>query len=46
MKTMELEKLSKNEMLQVKGGEQTTGKWIYINGEWIYIEKYDLGEDD
>lgn len=46
MKTMELEKLSKNEMLQVKGGEQSTGIWIYINGEWIYIEKYDLGEDD
>lgn len=42
---MELEKLSKNEMLQVKGGEQPTGIWIYENGEWIYIEEYDLGEE-
>lgn len=46
MKTMELEKLSKNEMLQVKGGEQSCGEWVYIEGEWIYIEVYDLGEDD
>ncbi|WP_294605217.1 hypothetical protein [uncultured Bacteroides sp.] len=46
MKTIELEKLSENEMLQIKGGEQSTGKWIYIDGEWIYISTFGLGEED
>lgn len=46
MKTIELEKLSKNEMSQIRGGELSPGQWIYLNGEWIYIERYDLGEDN
>lgn len=43
---MELERLSRNEMSLIKGGQQSSGEWIYINGNWIYIEKQDLGEED
>ena len=46
MITMELERLSRNEMSLIKGGQQSSGEWIYINGNWIYIEKQDLGEED
>lgn len=42
MKTTELEKLSENEMSQIKGG----GRWIWINGELIWIDTYDLGGND
>lgn len=43
MNTMELEKLSENEMMQIKGGE---GQWIFINGQWILIDGLDLGDED
>lgn len=42
---MKLEKLSKNEMSQIKGGRQSSGEWIYVDGDWIYIEKFDFGEE-
>lgn len=42
MNTTGLEKLSENEMSQIKGGE----KWLFINGEWICIEPYDLEDED
>lgn len=43
---MELERLSRNEMSLIKGGQQSSGEWIYINGNWIYIEKQDLEKED
>lgn len=43
---MELERLSRNEMSLIKGGQQSSGEWIYVDGDWIYIEKQDLGEED
>lgn len=43
---MELERLSRNEMSLIKGGQQSSGEWIYVDGNWIYIEKLDLGEED
>lgn len=46
MITMELERLSRNEMSLIKGGQQSSGEWIYVDGNWIYIEKLDLGEED
>lgn len=46
MITMELERLSRNEMSLIKGGQQSSGEWIYVDGDWIYIEKLDLGEED
>ena len=43
MNTAELEKLSENEMAQIKGGE---GHWEMINGQWAWVETYDLGDED
>lgn len=39
---MELEKLSENEMSQIKGGEE----WIYINGTWVCIDPFTLGDEN
>lgn len=43
---MKSDKLSENEMLQIRGGEQLLGEWVYVEGEWIYLNTYDLGEED
>ena len=42
MNETELEKLSENEMSQTRGG----GQWAWFKGQWIWIEKYDLGGED
>lgn len=34
----EFEKLSENEMSQIKGGE---GQWILYDGQWYWIDKLD-----
>lgn len=40
---MELEKLSENEMSHIKGGD---GYWDMIDGRWIWVETYGLGDED
>lgn len=45
MDTFTLERISKSEMSQIKGG-QNGGYWICIDGQWCWIETYDLGEDE
>lgn len=42
MNTTELNKLSENEMSQIKGGEN----WIFVNGQWVCIDTFDLGDED
>ncbi len=37
-----METLTNEEMSSIKGG----GEWVYINGEWYYIEDLNLDEDD
>ena len=37
-----METLTNEEMSSIKGG----GEWIFINGEWIYIENLNLDDDD
>lgn len=46
MITVELERLPRNEMSLIKGGQQSSGDWIYIDGEWFYIEDFDLEKED
>lgn len=43
MNTTGLEKLSENEMSQIKGGE---GYWVLWNGEWRWVNTYDLDDED
>lgn len=42
MNTAELEKLSEQEMSQIRGG---TGRWVFINNEWIWVETLDLEDN-
>lgn len=41
MKTLQLEKLSENEMSLIKGG-----KWMFIDGEWHWVVTMDLKDDE
>lgn len=43
MNVTELEKLSVEEMNQIKGGEK---QLVWIDGQWVWIETYDLGDED
>lgn len=43
MNTTELEQLSENEMYLIKGG---TGRWLLIDGQWVWVDVFDLGDDD
>lgn len=42
MNATEFEKLSENEMSQIRGG----GQWIWVMGQWGWIEMSDLGDED
>lgn len=42
MNTTELEKLSENEMSQIRGG----GYWAWIKDQWIWINTLNLGDED
>ncbi|WP_300700610.1 bacteriocin [Bacteroides sp.] len=42
MNTTKTEKLSEEEMSQIKGG----GRWVLVEGTWHWIETFDLGEEE
>ncbi len=42
MNTLKLEKLSADDMLNIKGGEKV---WVWIDGQWVLIETFDIGDE-
>lgn len=41
MDALEFEQLSEKEMVQIQGG-----RWMYCDGEWLWVEKYGLDGDE
>lgn len=41
MEALIMERLSKEEIIQIKGGE-----WVVIDGDWYWIEDYRLKDKD